>query len=72
MILQKTNTALIMLIKTQTLLFTPTRKYVRRLTAKTEQLQAENSILKTHLNPATDLLSACQNRTKGKGITFKD
>jgi hypothetical protein len=71
-ILQKTNTALTMLIETKTPLFTPARKYVRRLTAKTEQLRAENSILKTQLNAATDLLSARQNRTKGKAIALKD
>ena len=71
-ILRKTNTALTTLIETQTPLFTPARKYVRRLTAKTEQLRAENSILKTRLNAATDLLSARQNRKKSKGIALKD
>jgi hypothetical protein len=71
-ILRRTNTALTTLIETQTPLFTPARKYVRRLTAKTEQLHAENSILKTRLTAATDLLSARQNRTKGKAIALKD
>ena len=71
-ILRKANNALTTLTEMQTPLFTPARKYVRRLTAQTEQLRAENTILRTRLNTATDLLSARQNRTKGKAITLKN
>jgi hypothetical protein len=70
--LQKTNAALTTLVETKTPLFTPARKYIRRLASKSEQLRAENSILKTRLQAATDLLSARQNRTKGKHIALKD
>ena len=42
------------------------------MTSKTEQLRAENSILKTRLKAATDLLSARQNRSKGKHIALKN
>ena len=71
-ILQKTNAALTTLVKTKTPPFTPARKYVHRLASKSKQLRAENSILKTRLQAAIDLLSARQNHTKGKRIALKD
>ena len=71
-ILHRTNSALTQLVDQKTPLFTPARNYVHRLTSKTEQLRAENSILKTRLKAATDILSACQNRSKGKHLALKN
>jgi len=53
-------------------LATPIRLCIPRLAATTERLYAENSILKTRLKAATDVLSARKVAKKGKRIALKD
>ena len=53
-------------------LATPVRHFIPRLTDTTERLHAENSILKTRLKAATDVLAARKQRNRGKRIALKD
>ena len=53
-------------------LATPVRHLIPRLTDTTERLHAENSILKTRLKAATEVLAARKQRKRGKRIALKD
>ena len=57
---------------TPKVLDTPIRQLIPRLANATEQLYAENTILKTRLKAATDVLSARKEAKKGKRIALKD
>ena len=47
-------------------------RFIPHLTDTTERLHAENSILKTRLKAATDVLAARKQRKRGKRIALKD
>jgi hypothetical protein len=53
-------------------LSTPIHQCIPKLAFTTERLYAENSILKTRLKAATDVLSARRSAKKGKRIALKD
>ena len=69
---RKTASALRVEVSQKKVLATPIRRLIPRLTDTTERLHAENSILKTRLKAATDVLTARKQQKKGKRIALKD
>ena len=69
---RKTAFALETEIQKKKVLATPVRQLIPRLTSATQRLHAENSVLKTRLKAATDVLSARKEQKKGVRIALKD
>ena len=69
---RKTAAALEAEIQQKKLLATPVRQLIPHLTSTTQRLHAENSILKTQLKAATNILSACKEQKKGARVDLKD
>ena len=60
------------MVQQNTVLATPVRRLIPRLATTTERLHAENSILKTRLKAATNVLSARKEHKKGVRVSLKD
>jgi len=69
---RKTASALCAQVQQKKVLATPVRQLIPRLTITTERLHAENSILRTRLKAATDVLSARKEHKKGMRVSLKD
>ena len=69
---RRTASALRAEVQQKKVLATPVRQLIPRLTTATERLHAENSILKTRLKAATDVLAARKEQKKGTRVTLKD
>jgi len=70
--LRKTTSALRTATNKKEVLATPIRKFIPRLALTTERLSAENTILRTRLKAANDVLSARKNQKRGTRIALKD
>lgn len=69
---RKTASALQNEVQQKKILATPVRRLIPRLTTTTERLHAENSILKSRLQAATDVLSTRKEHKKGICVSLKD
>jgi len=69
---RKTASALRSEVQQKKVLATPVRQLIPRLTTATERLHAENSILKTRLKAATDVLAARKQQSKGIRVSLKN
>jgi len=69
---RKTAAALRNVVQEKKILATPVRQLIPRLATTTERLHAENSILKTRLKAATDVLAARKEYKKGLRVSLKD
>ena len=69
---RKTASALCAQVQQKKVLATLVRQLIPRLTTTTERLHAENSILRTQLKAATDVLSARKEQKKGIRVSLKD
>jgi hypothetical protein len=59
-------------VQQKKVLATPVRQLILRLTTTMERLHAENSILRTRLQTATNILSAHQQQKKGTRVALKN
>jgi hypothetical protein len=69
---RKTASALRNEVQQKKVLTTPVRQLIPRLATTTERLHAENSILKSRLKAATDVLSARKKHKRGVRVSLKD
>ena len=60
------------MVQEKKILATPVRQLIPRLATTTERLHAENSILKSRLKAATDVLSARKEHKRGVRVSLKD
>jgi len=68
---RKTASALRAEVEQKKVLATPVRQLIPRLATTTERLHAENSILRTRLKAATDVLAARKEQKKGARVSLK-
>jgi hypothetical protein len=69
---RKTAAALRDEVQQKKILATPVRQLIPRLATTTERLHAENSILKSRLKAATNVLSARKEHHKGVRVSLRD
>jgi hypothetical protein len=68
----KTDTALRAEVQQKKVLATPVRQLIPRLTTTMERLHAENTILRTRLQAATNVLATRKEQNKGARVSLKD
>jgi hypothetical protein len=59
-------------VEQKKVLATPVRRLIPRLATTTERLHAENTILKTRLQAATNVLASRKEQKKGARVSLKD